>query len=210
MVSISYAITVCNEIKELTQLLNFLQVYIRPEDEIVIQYDETSVTDDVLEYVQLMDKMHPNHKVVGFPLNNDFATFKNNLKSNCSKDYIFQIDADEIPNEALVEYLPEVLESNPVDVVFVPRINTVTGLTESHIQKWGWKVNEKGWVNYPDYQLRIYKRTDDVVWMNKVHETITGYTTFSNFPMEEHWSLYHPKDIERQEKQNNYYETIQR
>jgi len=210
MVSISYAITVCNEIRELTQLLNFLQVYIRPEDEIVIQYDETSVTDDVLEYVQLMDKMHPNHKVVGFPLNNDFATFKNNLKSNCSKDYIFQIDADEIPNEALVEYLPEVLESNPVDVVFVPRINTVTGLTESHIKKWGWNVNEKGWVNYPDYQLRIYKRTDDVVWMNKVHETITGYTTFSNFPMEEHWSLYHPKDIERQEKQNNYYETIQR
>jgi glycosyltransferase involved in cell wall biosynthesis len=210
MVSISYAITVCNEIKELTELLNFLQVYIRPEDEIVIQYDETSITDDVLEYVQLMDKMHPNHKVVGFPLNNDFATFKNNLKSNCSKDYIFQIDADEIPNEALVEYLPEVLESNPVDVVFVPRINTVTGLTESHIKKWGWNVNEKGWVNYPDYQLRIYKRTDEVVWMNKVHETITGYTTFSNFPMEEHWSLYHPKDIERQEKQNNYYETIQR
>jgi glycosyltransferase involved in cell wall biosynthesis len=210
MINISYAITVCNEIKELTQLLNFLQIYIRPEDEIVIQYDETSVTDDVLEYVKIMDKMHSNHKVIGFPLNNDFATFKNNLKSNCSKDYIFQIDADEIPNEALIEYLPEVLESNPVDVVFVPRINTVTGLTEEHIKKWGWKVNEQGWVNYPDYQLRIYKRTDDVMWMNKVHETITGYTTFSNFPMEEHWSLYHPKEIERQEKQNDYYETIQR
>ena len=210
MINISYAITVCNEIKELTQLLNFLQIYIRPEDEIVIQYDETSVTDDVLEYVKIMDKMHSNHKVIGFPLNNDFATFKNNLKSNCSKDYIFQIDADEIPNEALIEYLPEVLESNPVDVVFVPRINTVTGLTEEHIKKWGWKVNEQGWVNYPDYQLRIYKRTDDVMWMNKVHETITGYNTFSNFPMEEHWSLYHPKEIERQEKQNDYYETIQR
>lgn len=210
MISISYAITVCNEIKELTQLLNFLQIYIRPEDEIVIQYDETSVTDDVLEYVKIMDKMHSNHKVIGFPLNNDFATFKNNLKSNCSKDYIFQIDADEIPSEALIEYLPEVLESNPVDVVFVPRINTVTGLTEEHIKKWGWKVNEQGWVNYPDYQLRIYKRTDDVLWMNKVHETITGYTTFSNFPMEEHWSLYHPKEIGRQEKQNDYYETIQR
>lgn len=210
MVSISYAITVCNEIKELTELLNFLQVYIRPEDEIVIQYDETSVTSDVLEYIQLMDKMHSNHKVVGFPLNDDFSTFKNNLKDNCSKDYIFQIDADEIPHDALIEYLPEVLESNPVDVVFVPRINTVTGLTEGHIKKWGWNVNEKGWVNYPDYQLRIYKRTDDVKWMNKVHETITGYSTFSNFPMEEHWSLYHPKEIERQERQNNYYETLQR
>jgi hypothetical protein len=44
--------------------------------------------------------------------------------------------------------------------------------------------------------------------MNKVHEKITGYDTFSNFPAEEHWSLYHPKQIDRQEKQNEFYETI--
>ena len=152
--------------------------------------------------------MHKNHKVVSFPLNKDFATFKNNLKENCTKDYIFQIDADEIPHEALIEYLPQVLETNPVDVVFVPRVNKVEGITDHHIFKWGWRVNEKGWINFPDYQMRIYKRTDEVVWMNKVHEQITGYTTFSNFPAEEHWSLYHPKDIKRQEKQNEFYETI--
>jgi glycosyltransferase involved in cell wall biosynthesis len=210
MVSISYAITVCNELEEIIKLLNFLQLNIRENDEIVIQYDESSVTNEVLDYIQLMDKMHPNHKVIGFSLDNDFASFKNNLKLNCTKDYIFQIDADEIPHEALVEYLPQVLESNPVDVVFVPRINTVEGLTPSHIQKWGWKVDSNGWVNFPDYQLRIYKRTDDVLWMNKVHETITGYNTFSNFPAEEHWCLYHPKEIQRQEKQNDYYSTLQR
>ena len=45
--TISYAITVCNEIKELTKLLNFLQLKIRKEDEIVIQYDEASVTNEV-------------------------------------------------------------------------------------------------------------------------------------------------------------------
>ena len=207
MVSISYAITVCNELEEITKLLNFLQLNIRPEDEIVVQYDKDGVTKDVKEYLKLMEKMH-NYKVVGFPLNKDFATFKNNLKENCTKDYIFQIDADEIPHEALIEYLPQVLETNPVDVVFVPRVNTVEGITQHHIFKWGWRVNEKGWVNYPDYQMRIYKRTDEVVWMNKVHERITGYTTFSNFPAEEHWSLYHPKDIKRQEKQNSFYETI--
>ena len=210
MVSISYAITVCNELEEIIKLLNFLQLNIRENDEIVIQYDESSVTNEVLDYIQLMDKMHPNHKEIGFSLDNDFASFKNNLKLNCTKDYIFQIDADEIPHEALVEYLPQVLESNPVDVVFVPRINTVEGLTPSHIQKWGWKVDSNGWVNFPDYQLRIYKRTDDVLWMNKVHETITGYNTFSNFPAEEHWCLYHPKEIQRQEKQNDYYSTLQR
>jgi len=206
--TISYAITVCNEIKELTKLLNFLQLRIRKEDEIVIQYDESSVTNEVKEYVTLMDSMHDNHKVIGYPLNKDFASFKNNLKSNCSKDYIFQIDADEIPNEYLVDYLPQVLEENPVDIVFVPRVNTVEGLTDTHIQKWGWKVNEKGWVNWPDYQTRIYKNTDEVMWMNKVHERITGYDTFSNFPAQEEWCLYHPKQIDRQEKQNEFYETI--
>ena len=205
---ISYAVTVCNEIDEITKLLNFLQLNIRKEDEIVIQYDESSVTNEVKQYVDLMDMMHDNHKVVGFPLNKDFASFKNNLKSNCSGDYIFQIDADEIPHSALIEYLPEVLTNNPVDIVFVPRVNTVEGLTDEHIQKWGWKVNEKGWVNWPDYQTRIYKNTEDVTWMNKVHEKITGYNDFSNFPMEEHWALYHPKKIDRQEKQNNFYEKI--
>mgnify|MGYP001158761488 FL=1 len=208
MKTISYAITCWNEIDELTTLLNFLQLHIRKEDEVVIQYDETSVTNEVMEYLTLMDSMHNNHIITGFPLNKDFASFKNNLKSHCTKDYIFQVDADEIPHEYLVEYLGEVLETNPVDIVFVPRVNTVDGLTDEHIQKWGWKVDEKGWVNFPDYQTRIYRNTEDVTWMNKVHERITGYNTFSNFPAEEMWSLYHPKKIDRQETQNKFYETI--
>ena len=108
----------------------------------------------------------------------------------------------------MIAYLPEVLESNPVDIIFVPRVNTVNGLTQEHIQKWRWNVNEKGWVNWPDYQTRIYKNTEDVSWMNKVHEKITGYDTFSNFPAEEHWALYHQKQIDRQEQQNQFYDTI--
>jgi glycosyltransferase involved in cell wall biosynthesis len=142
MISISYAITVCNEIDELTKLLNFLQLHIREEDEIVIQYDKDSVTKQVKDYLEIVEKMHKNHTVISFPLNKDFASFKNNLKSHCTKDYIFQIDADEIPHEALIEYLPQVLETNPVDVVFVPRVNTVEGITEHHIFKWGWRISK--------------------------------------------------------------------
>ena len=208
MASISYAITVHNELEELTKLLNFLQMRIREEDEIVIQYDEGGVTDEVMDYLNLMDSIHDNHKVIGFPFNNHFANYKNNLKSNCSKDYIFQIDADEIPHEYLVEVIGEVLDTNNVDILFVPRINTVEGLTQEHITKWGWQLNDKGWVNFPDYQTRIYRNTKDVQWMNKVHERITGYDTFSSLPTDEQWCLYHPKQIERQEKQNEYYEKI--
>ena len=204
---ISFGITVCNEIEELTKLLNFLQNTIREEDEIVIQYDETSVTQEVLEYLNIMEKMH-NYKVVGFPLNKDFATYKNNLSKNCSGDYIFQIDADEIPSEYLVRWLPEVLESNPVDVIYVPRINTVNGLTQEHIDKWKWNVNEKGWINFPDYQMRIYKNQKGIEWTRPVHEIVVGWETFSNFPAQEEWCLSHPKEITRQEKQNAFYETI--
>jgi glycosyltransferase involved in cell wall biosynthesis len=204
---ISYAITVHNELEELTKLLDFLNNKIREEDEIVIQYDEGGVTDEVLEFLKIKKEIH-GYTVVGFPLNKDFASYKNNLKANCKGDYIFQIDADEIPHEVMVAYLPEVLETNPVDIIFVPRVNTVNGLTQKHISKWKWNVNEKGWVNWPDYQTRIYRNTEDVTWMNKVHEKITGYDTFSNFPAEEHWALYHPKQIKRQEQQNEFYETI--
>ena len=204
---ISYAITVHNELEELMKLLDFLNNNIRDEDEIVIQYDEGGVTDEVLEFLKIKQKIH-GYTVIGFPLNKDFASYKNNLKSNCNGDFIFQIDADEIPHEVMIAYLPQVLEDNPVDIIFVPRVNTVDGLTQQHIDKWRWNVNEKGWVNWPDYQTRIYKNTEDVTWMNKVHEKITGYDTFSNFPAEEHWALYHPKKIDRQEKQNQFYETI--
>jgi hypothetical protein len=205
--TISYAITVHNELEELTRLLDFLNNNIREEDEIIVQYDEDGVTQEVVEYLDIMCKMH-EIVVVEFPLNKDFASYKNNLKKHCTKDFIFQIDADEIPTEYLVRWLPKVLEDNPVDIIFVPRVNTVDGLTQQHIDKWRWNVNEKGWVNWPDYQTRIYKNTEDVTWMNKVHEKITGYDTFSNFPAEEQWSLYHPKKIDRQEKQNQFYETI--
>ena len=205
---ISYAITVCNELKEITELTNFLQSRIEEEDEIIIQYDTNGVTKEVSDFLTIFREINKQTKIVSFPLNKDFATFKNNLKKNCSGDYIFQIDADEMPTQYLMQNLKTILESNNVDIVFVPRVNTVNGLTEAHIQGWGWNVNEKGWVNFPDYQTRIYKNTNDVEWFGKVHERISGYNTFANFPAEERFSLYHHKQIERQEKQNNFYNNI--
>ena len=210
MINITYAITVCNELEEITKLVDFLKDRIKKDDEILIQYDETSVTDAIRNYLTILSQLHTNTiKVIGFPLNDDFASFKNNIKNNAKGIFIFQIDADEIPSEYLVENLSEFIEFNKdVDLFFVPRINTVEGLTQKHIKKWKWNVNDKGWVNFPDYQTRIYRRTSEIEWVGKVHERIVGYNTLSILPAEEQYCLYHPKQIERQERQNAYYDTI--
>jgi hypothetical protein len=210
MINITYAVTVCNELEEITKLINFLHPRLKKEDEILIQYDEDSATDAVKQYLLIISQLHPNEiKVISYPLNNDFASFKNNLKNHANGIFIFQIDADEIPSEYLVENLSDFIEYNKdVDLFFVPRINTVEGLTPKHIKKWGWNVNEKGWVNFPDYQTRLYRRTSEIEWVGNVHERIVNYNTLSVLPSEENYCLYHPKQIERQEKQNAYYDTL--
>ena len=199
MPSISYAITACNEHRELSFLLEVLRNNIRQEDEIVIQLD-SNATEEVRDIAK---------DYVEFSLNKDFASFKNNLSKHCTKDYIFQIDADEYPHQYLISNLADILEYNQtIDVLLVPRINTVSELTEQHIQKWGWKVDEKGWVNFPDYQWRIWKNDGKINWINKVHERLDGFKEYSLLPQSEGYCLFHPKDIARQEKQNKFYETI--
>ena len=196
---ISYAITACNEDQELTRLLKLLRNNIRQEDEIVIQLDSNATSK-----VKTIARNY-----IEFPLNKDFASFKNNLKSNCKGDWIFQIDADEFIQEEFIQYLPEILQQNEnIDVLLLPRINTVEGITQEHINKWKWQVNEEGWINFPDYQMRILKNIPSINWINKVHEVLTGFTEYSFFPPENLYCLYHPKTIDRQEKQNNLYNTI--
>jgi GT2 family glycosyltransferase len=203
---ISYAITVCNELEEVKRLVNFLHSNKRTEDEIVILYD-TNGSKEVYDYVDTVDEI-VNIFVVKDKFEGHFADWKNKFFKVCSGDYIFQIDADEIPHINLIQNLPEMLKTNDVDMVRVPRVNTVEGLTQEHIQKWGWNVNEKGWVNWADWQMRIYKRAPHIKWVNKVHEVLEGFKIHGMLPPEEEWALYHPKTIDRQERQNNYYNTL--
>lgn len=205
---ISYAITVCNELEEVKRLVNFLHHNKRQEDEIVVLADSPKMSQelqDILrEYFSLNQILLIESKFEGH-----FADWKNKFSKICSGDYIFQIDADELPTEYLIDNLPYILEVNQeVDVFLVPRINTVEGLTQQHIRQWRWMVNEKGWVNFPDYQWRIYRNDPSIRWRKKVHEVIEGHKTSTLLPAEDLYCLYHPKTIDRQERQNNYYDTL--
>jgi len=206
---ISYAIPVCNEHIELENLLDFLYQYIELKDEVVVQCDQGNTTPEVYKVLDTWQKGFSSLKVIEFPLKGHFSNFKNNLKEHCTGDWIFQIDADEMPHETLITNLKSLLETNPtVEMFLVPRVNTVEGLTQEHINKWRWQVNDKKWVNWPDYQTRIIQNSPKIKWQNKVHEQIIGFSTRGALPTEEQWCLYHPKDVKRQEIQNNLYDNM--
>jgi hypothetical protein len=208
-IKVSYAITVCNEFLEIQRLLNFLIEHKREEDEIVILYDSVNGDEAIEEYLRAQSLNSAPFRWHSYKFDNDFSKMKNHLNSLCVGDIIFNIDADEIPHHYLIDNLPYLLEHNSeIDMFLVPRINTVEGITEKHIQKWGWRVNEKSWINFPDYQSRIYKNSPEIKWEGKVHERIQGIRMYSPLPEDEIWGLYHPKSIERQEKQNLFYDSI--
>ena len=205
---ISYAITVCNEFEEIQKLLSLLLSNKRDEDEIVVLFDKGKGTPEVWSYLtQLKDEDYIIVEAKTFK--HHFADWKNQLSKLCTGDYIFQIDADEYPHNNLLSQLPVILKSNPENEVYVvPRVNTVKGLTDDYIKQWSWNINDKGWVNWPDYQWRIWKNKPYIKWKNKVHEKLDGYKTYAALPAMEGLSLNHPKNIDRQVKQNNYYNTL--
>ena len=199
---ISYGITVHNEAEELIKLLEVLSKNIDDEDEIVVCVDG----DDERVEAVLGEYLSENKAIVyKRKLDGNFAEHKNSVIEKSSGDYVFHIDADEYPNEILVKQLKEILKINEVDLIWIPRVNTIEGMKEEHIQRWGWRVTDNGWVNYPDYQARVFRRAESIRWTRPLHEYITGCKTYAHLPPQEELSLYHPKTIEKQEKQNMFY-----
>jgi glycosyltransferase involved in cell wall biosynthesis len=204
---ISYGVTVCDEAVEIQRLISFLLEFKRAEDEIIVLFDESKNSTAVEDYLR-SHSINGEFRWHSSIFNGHFADWKNYLNHFCSGDYIFQIDADEIPHSNLIESLPFILEQNESDIILVPRVNTVQGITEQHFKAWGWKTNDKGWIQWPDHQWRIYKNTPEIKWINKIHEVLDGYKSYANLPELEDYALYHPKTIQKQEKQNQLYNTI--
>ena len=205
---ISYSILVHNETKTLEKLLQSLITYKQSHDEIVVldDYSDDEKTVAILDYYTLAEGVICEQRnLVG-----DYGTQKNYLKGMCSGDYSFNLDADEMISHWFMKDIHEILEGNEVDLIFVPRINTVEGITEQHVRSWGWSINEKGWINYPDWQGRIFRNRPNIRWEKPVHEQLTGFQTYAHLPQEQKYSIVHPKTIERQELQNKKYSEILR
>ncbi len=203
--TISYAILTHNEGEYIEKLLSFLVNNKRSEDEIIVVDD---YSDDKLTQ-QILSK-YKNSIILKYNKFENEEQQRNYLESFCTKDYIFIFDADEIIHEKFIKVLPQLLETNPnIEMFYVPRINTVEGLTLTHVAKWGWRVNEKNWVNFPDYQMRLHKNLSHIKWEGFLHSKMVGYNSYVALPAKEIFSILHHKKIDRQEQQNNQYDKIE-
>lgn len=201
---LSYAICVCSESRELRELLNFLMHVKDDEDEINILVDASKVTDEVRDVLRAYDNLIINERV----FDGDFSEHRNYHATKCSGDYIFAIDADEIPQETLVRNVKSMIQESGADLIFVPRINICPGYTQKWLDKHSFKVNNMGWINWPDYQGRIYKNTSTLKWTKGVHEVVSGSTNTRGLEANPSLALWHIKSITRQDKQNAYYDTL--
>ena len=204
---ISFAISTKNEGQSIQNLLDQLVPHCKATGDEIVLVDDYS-TDELTGSV-LGEAIRKGITVRFHALQKDFARHKNFLNSLCKGDYIFQVDADELLPELLLENIHEVLDANQhVDLFYIARVNIVNGLTDNDIRKWGWKVNEKGHVMFPDYQSRLFRNSSSIQWEGKVHERIVGYKTVAQLPANEDWAIIHIKDIDRQRQQNEFYSTI--
>ena len=206
---ISYSMLVHNETDTLEKLLKFLTKWKQSDDEIVIldDFSDNEKTKQILDfYVSAHDIVYEQRNLLG-----DFASQKNYLKNMGSGDYSFNLDADEMISLWLIKNIHEIIDANEgIDLIYLPRINTVDGLTQQHAQAWGWQVNQEGWINFPDWQGRVFRNRPNIRWQYKVHEMITGYQTYATLPQDKPFCILHPKTIEKQEQQNQKYSGIQR
>jgi glycosyltransferase involved in cell wall biosynthesis len=202
---LSYAICVHDESEEIFRLLTFLQhnKYSNTENsEIVVLQDG----DD--ENVSKTLKKFSDVKVFHRKLDGDFAAHKNFLGSKCTGKYIFNIDADEMITENIISTVIYITRGGVNDLVYFPRINICIGYTEAFIKKHNFNVNSLGWINWPDYQGRLYK--NGLQWGGVVHEKIQGATNATCISHSDPTrALMHIKTVQRQDCQNALYAKLE-
>lgn len=163
--------------------------------------------------------------VAFFSLDGDFSQFRNAIHSQILRgSWVLHLDSDERVHPEFFESILAMLnrmEADPetygtTDLVWFARENKVSGITKDYVNSLGWKLDSKGRVNYPDLQGRLYRLTDSISWVGKVHERIQGFRDYSvlhdvqsDGELTNKFTILHHKTMERQLKQNSLYDSMQ-
>ena len=152
---ISYLVTCHNEDTSLDRCITTLVTHKDDEDEILIldDFSDNPKTKEILQRWQYAAKItmllptgtvdkFPNVRVIQHALDKNYGGHKNYGNEQCTGDWVFQIDGDEIPNPTLIINLKDIIQANEsIDLIFVPRINDFIGVTDVHARQWGWRLS---------------------------------------------------------------------
>jgi hypothetical protein len=191
---LTYTIQVCNESRELYSLLNFLTRVIDEEDEVNVVVD----IDHTTEKVELVLE-HFGGRVNIFK--RPFDNFHTNAQFHIEKatgDYIFGIDADELPQEPLIKNIKKIIEETGAEIIAVPRINIHPDITEEDAKAFGFNLNEVGFINWPDFQTRVHKKCDHVRWTEELHTKLSGSDKMAAVKPLPSLALWHIKSMDKQ------------
>lgn len=209
---ISYCVTVYNEFYEISRLLPILESSLEDNDQIVIIHTYRDESEKLSENYIKIEEICKKYSSLyyNFHFQNNFADLKNYMNSKVSSDqkYIFNFDADETMEHNMLQALRQFLLQADTDLFYLPRINIVEGITKEDIEKWSWRVNEHGWINWPDYQPRIYKNLSRIKWTSKVHEHLDGYLSHAAIEPDGNIYITHIKNINKQRQQNQFYKEL--
>lgn len=207
---ISYTVTVYNEYFEINRLLQNLKSFINTEDEIVVVQTYSTQEDKEKPWFLKIAEICQQHSSIyrTFHFQNKFSDLKNYTTSLATKSYIINLDADELVSFETIKLWKEIIFQSLSDIYYVPRINTVENYTLKDIKKYNWLINNQQWINWPDYQPRIFKNNKNIQWVGDVHERLEGSDKTVMLPIDPRLAIIHHKDIVRQRQQNLLYETI--
>lgn len=135
----------------------------------------------------------------------DFAAARNRLSASSQSEWVLMLDPDETLSTGFVQRLPEMLHRE-VDAFAIPRENTLRGKVADVnrlLTKRGWRADEQGRINWPDYQWRLYRNDlKNIYWVGKQHEVLCHIVSpcFLKADGTEGY-IVHPKSAMRQAKQ---------
>lgn len=148
MKKISIVLAVYNEEENLSKCLDSIKEL---DGEIVIV--DGGSTDNTLEIAKKFDA-----KIIKTTNPQNFHINKNKAIDAASKDWVLQLDADEIVSKDLVEEIKQACDQSEMNGYWIPRKNLFLG---RFLTKGG---------QYPDYTLRLYRRGFGRLPGKDVHE----------------------------------------
>jgi glycosyltransferase involved in cell wall biosynthesis len=201
---LSYLVTCHNETSSLDKLLSKLVQNKKDNHEIVL-LDDYSDNPESLEIIQKYKEKTSFHQ---HKLDRNYGAHKNYGIEQCKGTWIFQLDGDEYPTDLLLENIDVVLESNvDNEVLWLPRLNYFTGVTELDVKTWGWNYQD-GMINFPDYQSRIYRNLSHIRYQRRLHEKVEGFKSYTFVPPQKDYAIVHEKTIEKQRQTNLNYNKL--